>query len=189
MKPSMYYRIRNFVLVKEGQIVNEVVVGRGLGFGIASTISSVVGHKRKFKKDSLSSCGCKLVEELLTQDDFAEQFIENMWPAAFGGIGATVPAKEDAGLHAYVKEAQRLTSSQRNVRLATAAAEVDGRTVQPGYVVVMFLGKAGGNPKEVANPDKFDVNRRLDPISASSYDQHECPAKGIATTFIVDLVT
>ncbi|KAK1593424.1 linoleate diol synthase [Colletotrichum navitas] len=204
----------NAIIDSTRGLVNEVVVGRGLGFGIASTISGVVGRKSNYKKDSLRSCGHKLVEELLAQGNSAEQVVDNMWLTAFGGIGAPVTAfyevleyflrrenasiwaevqtlaqkNDDAGLHAYVKEAQRLTSSQRNVRVATVAAEVDGKQVQPGNVVVMLLGEAGRNPKEVANPDKFDAKRKTDPVSAFSYGQHECLAKDIATTFIVGLV-
>ncbi|OHW97456.1 linoleate diol synthase [Colletotrichum incanum] len=195
-------------------LINEVVAGRGLGFGIASTISSVVGRKSNFKKDSLRSCGYKLAEELLAQGNSAEQVVDNMWLTAFGGIGVPVTTfyevmefflrrenasiwaevqtlaqkKDDAGLHAYVKEAQRLTSSQRNVRVATAPVEVEGKTIQPGNLVVMLLGEAGRNPKDVANADKFDANRKSDPVTAFSYGQHECVAKDIATTFIVGLV-
>lgn len=47
--------------------------------------------------------------------------------------------KDDAGIHAYVVEAQRLTSTQRNMRIATAPAELDGQPVQPGNAIVMLL--------------------------------------------------
>jgi linoleate 10R-lipoxygenase len=50
-----------------------------------------------------------------------------------------VQRNDDAGLHAYVVEAQRITSSQRNVRVATAAGELDGKPIKPGNVVVMLL--------------------------------------------------
>lgn len=43
------------------------------------------------------------------------------------------------GIRAHVLEAQRLTSSQRNVRVATAATELEGKSIQPGNVVVMML--------------------------------------------------
>lgn len=46
---------------------------------------------------------------------------------------------DEAGLHAYVAEAQRITSSQRNVRVATTSAELEGKKVAPGDLVVMML--------------------------------------------------
>lgn len=46
---------------------------------------------------------------------------------------------DDAALHAYVREAQRMTSTQRNVRVATSPAELEGKSIQPGNVVVMML--------------------------------------------------
>lgn len=60
-----------------------------------------------------------------------------------GSIWAQVQALaqegDDEALHAYVVEAQRLTSSQRNVRVATQPAELEGKPVQPGNLVVMML--------------------------------------------------
>ncbi|CCF39565.1 linoleate diol synthase [Colletotrichum higginsianum] len=192
-------------------LVSEVAAGRGLGFGIVSTISNVVGRKSNFKKDSLRSCGYKLAEELLAQGNSVDQVVDNMWLTAFGGIGVPfyevmefflrrenasiwaevqtlAQAKDEDGLHAYVREAQRLTSSQRNVRAATAPAEVEGKSIQPGNLVVMLLGEAGRNPKEVADAAKFDPQRKVDAVTAFSYGQHECVAKDIATAFIVGLV-
>ncbi|TDZ65292.1 Psi-producing oxygenase A [Colletotrichum trifolii] len=196
------------------KLVDEVALGRGLGFGIASTISGVASRKAHLRKGSLRSCGYRLVEELLAQGNSADKVTDNMWLTAFGGIGVPVTAfyevmdfflrrdneavwaevqqlaqaKDDAGLHAYVVEAQRLTSSQRNVRVATAAAELEGKTVQPGNVVVMMLGEAGRNPNEVADAAKFDPKRKTDGVTAFSYGQHECLAKDVALAFITGLV-
>ncbi|KAF4774550.1 linoleate diol synthase [Colletotrichum scovillei] len=204
----------NVIIESTAGPVKEVHAGRGLGFGIANAISSAVGRRANFKKDSLRSCGYKFVEELLAQGNSVDQVVDNMWLTAFGGIGVPVTTfyevlsfflrpenasiwaevqnlaqnKDDAGLHAYVREAQRLTSGQRNVRVATAPAEIDGKPVQPGTAVVMLLGGAGRNPGEIANPDKFDANRKAEEVSAFSYGQHECLAKDIATTFVVGLV-
>ncbi len=46
---------------------------------------------------------------------------------------------DDDGIHAYVIEAQRLTTTQRNVRVATKPAEFEGKKIQPGNLVVMML--------------------------------------------------
>lgn len=45
----------------------------------------------------------------------------------------------DKELYLYVLEAQRLTSTQRNMRVATQPATLDGQTVEPGNLVVMLL--------------------------------------------------
>lgn len=50
-----------------------------------------------------------------------------------------VEKKDDEALHAYVTEAQRLTSTQRNMRVAVAPAELDGQKVEPGNAIVMLL--------------------------------------------------
>ena len=66
-----------------------------------------------------------------------------MVPSRSAGIWAEVQnlaAKNDeAGLHAYITEAQRMTSSQRNVRVAREACTLEGKKVEPGNVVVMML--------------------------------------------------
>jgi linoleate 10R-lipoxygenase len=147
------------------KLVDEVVLGRGLGFGIASAMSNVFSRKAYIKKNSLRSCGYKLIEELLAQGKSAEYVVDNLWLTAFGGIGvpvtsfyevleyflrpenATIWAEvqtiaqkgDDAALHAYVVEAQRITSTQRNVRVATQATELEGKAIQPGNLVVMML--------------------------------------------------
>lgn len=46
---------------------------------------------------------------------------------------------DDNALHAYVAEAQRLTSTQRTMRAAAQAAELEGKSVQPGDLVILML--------------------------------------------------
>lgn len=60
---------------------------------------------------------------------------ESIWAE----VQAIAQKGDDAALHAYVAEAQRLTTSQRNVRIATAPGEIDGQTIQPGTAVVLLL--------------------------------------------------
>jgi linoleate 10R-lipoxygenase len=196
------------------KLVDEVVLGRGLGFGIASAMSNVFSRKAYLKKNSLRSCGYKLIEELLAQGKSAENVVDNLWLTAFGGIGVPVTAfyevlefflrpqnasiwaevqalaqkGDHAALHAYVAEAQRLTSSQRNVRIATQPAQLEGKSIQPGNAVVMMLGEAGRNPAEVKNADKFEPYRKTDAVTAFSYGQHECLAKDMASAFITGLI-
>jgi hypothetical protein len=46
---------------------------------------------------------------------------------------------DDTSLSAYVAEAQRLTTPLRNMRIATQATTLEGKSVQPGNLVVMLL--------------------------------------------------
>ncbi|KAI1858014.1 uncharacterized protein JN550_012907 [Neoarthrinium moseri] len=196
------------------KLVDEVSASRGYGLGIVSTLSNYTTRKGSIKKDSLRSCGYQFVEELLNQGISAERVVDTLWLTAFGGVGVPVTAfyevmdfflkpendaiwaevqnlaqKDDHDtLHAYIVEAQRLTTSQRTVRVATQATELQGQKVQPGDLVVVMLGEAGRNPKEVANADKFDPRRKSEPVTAYSYGVHECVAKDIALAFVTGLV-
>ncbi|KAI0205662.1 heme peroxidase [Astrocystis sublimbata] len=196
------------------KLVDEVQRSKGLGLGIASTLSNVLTRKSKIKKDSLRDCGYKIVEELLAQTNSAERVTDNLWLSSFGGSGVPVTAfyevlefflrpenasiwaevqtlvqkGDDAGLHNYVREAQRLTTTQRNVRVAVAPGELEGKQVQPGNLVVMMLGEAGRNKEEFEDAATFNANRKVSDVSAFSYGQHECLAKDLALAFIVGLV-
>ncbi|SPJ72098.1 related to linoleate diol synthase [Fusarium torulosum] len=196
------------------RLVSEAEIGRPRGIGLVSAVASRIGAKSYLKKDSLRSCGLKLVEELLAQGNTIDQVVDNLWLTAFGGIGVPVttfyevlafflkPENEsiwaevqaiaqkgdDAALHAYVAEAQRMTTSQRNVRIATAPGEIDGQTIQPGTAVVMLLGEAGRNTKEIPDADKFNAQRKKADVTAFSYGQHECFAREIALAFVVGLI-
>lgn len=74
------------------KLVDEVSRSRGLGFGVVSSLSNVFGRKAHLRKDSLRSCGLKLVEELLAQGHSAERVVDTLWLTAFGGVGAPVAA-------------------------------------------------------------------------------------------------
>lgn len=113
---------------------------------------------------------------------------------------------DDATLHAYVTEAQRMTSSQRNVRISKETGEVDGQHVAPGTAVVLMLvshnayrplstrcltisqGEAGRNSKEIPDADKFNPKRKATDVSAFSFGQHECLAKDVALAFVTGLI-
>jgi cytochrome P450 len=121
-------------------------------------------------------------------------------------VQAVAQKGDEATLHAYVAEAQRLTSSQRNVRVAKTPGEVDGQSIAPGTAVVLMLvshtashslstrcltvlqGEAGRNPKEIQDADKFNAQRKVQDVSAFSYGQHECIAKDVALAFVTGLI-
>ena len=144
------------------KLVDKVNLSKGLGLGIASAIASAVSD---IKKGSLRDCGHRLVEELLAQGRSPELVVDSLWLNAFGATGVLVTvfyevlefflraenAKiwaevqdlvekgDDATLSAYVNEAQRLTSTQRTLRVAKQAATLEGKEIQPGNLVVMLL--------------------------------------------------
>ncbi|KAI0897973.1 heme peroxidase [Annulohypoxylon nitens] len=189
-------------------------VAHSLGFGMVTNTVNDLWRKHDLRTDSLRSCGYKLAKELLASNYSAEKVTDSMWLNAFGGIGVPVTAfyevmefflrkenehiwnevqklakdNNDKELYLYVLEAQRLTSTQRNMRVATQPATLDGQTVEPGNLVVMLLGEAGRNPAEVPNAHEFDPQRQIGPVSSFSYGQHECLAKEIARSFITGMV-
>ncbi|KAI1259137.1 heme peroxidase [Xylariaceae sp. FL1019] len=196
------------------KLVDEISLCHGFGLGLMSTLSSPLSRRANFKDNSLRSCGWKLVEELLSQGTSAEQIVDTLWLTGFGGIGVLVttfyeimefflePDNESiwaevqslaqkgdsAAIEAYVREAQRLTTTQRNVRVAVAPGELEGKQIQPGNLVVMMLGEVGRNGNEISDPARFDPHRKATDVSAFSYGQHECFAKQLAPAFLGGLV-
>ncbi|KAK0625776.1 linoleate diol synthase [Immersiella caudata] len=192
-------------------LVDKVVLSRGFGLGIASALSSAVSS---LKKGSLRSCGLKLVEELLAQGNTAERVVDTLWVAGFGGIGVIVTAfyeimefflrpknasiwvevqalaekGDDAAISAYVAEAQRLTTTQRNVRIATQPTTIEGKSIEPGNLVVMLLGEAGRDASEVDNPNVFNPRRKSEGMTAFGHGKHQCLGKELAPVFISSLV-
>ena len=59
---------------------------------------------------------------------------------------ALAAADDDATLRLYVLEALRLTTAQRNMRIATQASTIDGKNIKPGEAVLLLLGVAGRDP-------------------------------------------
>ncbi|KAM7183246.1 hem peroxidase [Naviculisporaceae sp. PSN 640] len=196
------------------KLVDKVSLSRGFGLGIASTIA---GALSSIKKGSLRDCGHKLVEELLAQGVAADKIVDTLWLTAFGGVGVpvtvfyevlefflrpenaaiwsevqTLAAKnDDAALHAYIVEAMRMTSSQRNVRIASASATLEGKNIKPGDALILMLGDAGRNPSEIgASATKFDPYRQnaSEIVSPFSYGKHHCFGRDYAVTFINGMV-
>ncbi|KAK3389209.1 heme peroxidase [Podospora didyma] len=184
------------------------LVSLGIGSAITSAIASTV------KKGSLRSCGEKLVNELLAQGNSPERVVDELWLTAFGGTGVPVTAFHEimefflrpenasiwaqvqtvaqqnnaAALHTYVAEAQRLSSTQRNVRVATQAVTLESKSIQPGNLVVMLLGDAARNPADVPDAAKFDTARKSDAVTAFSYGKHKCFGHDPATAFLDGMV-
>ncbi|CAG9942858.1 unnamed protein product [Clonostachys rosea f. rosea IK726] len=203
-----------FIANSTRKLVDEVVTHRGFGLGIASALSTRFSRRAYLKAGSLRSCGYQLVDELLAQGNSPELTVDSLWLTAFGGVGvistvfyeilefflrpgnASIWAEvqslahkgDDETLRAYVIEAQRLTTTQRNMRVATKPVELEGKKIQPGNVVVMLLGTAARNGGEVPNADKFDHKRAPVNIGPFSHGQHGCLGKQIALTFVTGMI-
>ncbi|TWU77015.1 hypothetical protein ED733_007618 [Metarhizium rileyi] len=196
------------------KLVDEVTISGGLGLGVVSALTSKFTRKAHIKKHSLRSCGLKLVEGLLAQGDSAEKIVDSLWLTAFGGVGPPINAfyemmeyflrpenasiwadvqdhvqkGDDSALHAYVVEAQRLTSSQRRLRIATQSAELEGKSVQPGDLIISMIGEAGRNPLEVPNAKNFDTRRETNAATMFNYSDDESFVNDIALAFVTGLV-
>lgn len=98
-------------------------------------------------------------------------------------------ANDDQTLRLYVLEAQRLTSAQRNLRIATKATIVEGKNIKPGEAVALLLGVAGRDPQVVRDADQFIPLRKQNGLITSfSFGPHECAGRELATAFIVGMV-
>ncbi|KAI1430665.1 linoleate diol synthase [Xylaria sp. CBS 124048] len=194
-------------------LVDEVVTARGFGLGISAALANTLSRKTYLKKDSLRSVGYKLVDELLAQGNSAERVTDSLWLTAFGGIGVPVTTfceilqfflrkenasiwaevqtlaqqNDDAGLYAHVKEAYRLSSSQRTLRVAIKPDEFDGHKITPGSLIVLNIGDAGRNKEDIEDADVFNAKRTASQVSFG-YGQHECFGQQVALAFIVGLV-
>lgn len=72
----------NNIINSTRKLVQEVDHSRGI---VGSWL-----HKTSIKKDSLRSCGRKIVEQLLVEGYSADQVVDNLWLTAFGGVGSPV---------------------------------------------------------------------------------------------------
>ncbi|EMD84856.1 hypothetical protein COCHEDRAFT_1219837 [Bipolaris maydis C5] len=200
-------------------LVRDVANEKGAsGFAgyLASAISDK--HKSRsseIKQNSLRSCGHKIVQGFLSKSISPEKTADICWLTAFGGIGVPVTtlceimqfflnennkkhwsqvqsiaaAGDDQTLRLYTLEAMRLTTAQRNLRIATQPAMIDGKDIKPGDAVLLLLGQAGRDPSVVQDADKFIPTRKQDGlITPFSTGPHDCVGRQIAMNFIVGMV-
>lgn len=95
--------------------------------------------------DSVLTQGRTQIYEIL--DFFLRPDNASIWAEVQG----LAQKKDDAAIRAYVDEAHRLTSSLRNVRVATQPTTIEGKDIQPGNVVVLLVVSSLSPPKDAAS--------------------------------------
>lgn len=68
-----------------------------------------------------------------------EYFLAKENASIWAQVQRLARSNDDAALQAHVKEAFRLTSSQRTMRVATQPAELEGKSIQPGDAIVLLI--------------------------------------------------
>jgi linoleate 10R-lipoxygenase len=116
-------------------------------------------------------------------------FLKEENKALWSQVQSFAAANDDQSLRSYVLEAQRMTTAQRNLRIATQGATLEGKNIKPGDAVLLLLGAAGRDPTAVTDADKFIPTRKQDGlVTAFSTGPHDCVGREIAITFIVGMV-
>lgn len=156
----------DIVIKSSKELINDAVHGPPRSL-LSFFASSLMARKGSVKTGSLRSCGLKIVETLLEgYGGSIDKTVDALWLNAFGAIAVPVTAYceimqfflapentsiwskvqdlaargDDKTIRAYVIEAMRLTTSQRDVRIATTSAVVQGQKINPGdAVVIMFV--------------------------------------------------
>lgn len=79
-----------------------------------------------------------------------EYFLKPSSRSIWSEVQATAQRGDDVKLHDYVLEAQRLVTTQRNVRVAKRSITLEGQKIQPGDPIVMLLVGCHSGPKTKA---------------------------------------
>ena len=171
----------------------------------------------KPEEGSLRWYGSGIVEELLAAGQTVDQVQEILWLTAVGGVGGPVttysevmvyfldPARTsvwdevqklaakdtpeaDRIIRRYVVEAQRLTNSQKDLRVVAKTETVDGVTYRQGDIIALALGEASRDKDQFPDPLEFKAER--DPAESIVYGwgPHQCLGKEISTIFVTALV-
>ncbi|KAF1969427.1 prostaglandin G/H synthase 2/cyclooxygenase 2, pgh2/cox2 [Bimuria novae-zelandiae CBS 107.79] len=185
--------------------------------GLTWLFSRGPARPNKAKAGSLASYGREFVKELLAAGKTTGEAAEICWLTALAGVGVPVGAftevlnfflepgrkdhwakiqdlvaqntvQADQMIREYVLEAQRLTSTQRNLRICRQQCTIDGITYNPGDAIVCLLGPACRDPKFVKNPDQFQPGRDKNAYMHFGSGPHECLGREIAISYVVSMI-
>ncbi|KAK2731617.1 hypothetical protein FQN57_003270 [Myotisia sp. PD_48] len=175
-------------------------------------------HKDQKTKSSLRWYGNSVVKELIAAGKSQEEVADICWLTAVAGVGVSITVfsevlefflRQDNSHHLreiqalasssndlsanrrlrqYVLEAQRLTSSQRDLRFCVAPTTIDGQEFKPGQVVFALYGPACKDPSKFPNPEEFQLDRPEKDYIHFGYGPHQCLGREIALNFVVSLL-
>ncbi|KAK0106849.1 hypothetical protein ONS95_003571 [Cadophora gregata] len=193
-------------------------VKRAVTGGLCKTLTTVLkGDRKHIKLGSLRWYGQHIVRQLSANGLSCDEVAEIMWLTGVAGVGVPVslfaevlqfylqPANAelwdkiqdlvasngpttDSVLKQYVLEAQRLVSTQRNLRICAADTTVEGRKFSKGDTVICLLGPACKDADAVTDPKTFKLGRPATAYIHFGHGVHECLGREIALTYCVALL-
>ncbi|KAF1994656.1 heme peroxidase [Amniculicola lignicola CBS 123094] len=181
------------------------------------TSSWTTARPNHAKQGTLRWYGRQVIKEMLRAGKTVEEAADIAWLTAVAGVGVPVSVftevlkyfllsenkehwqaiqgfaeentpKADAKIKEYVLEAQRLTSTQRNLRICKQPTTINGQKFAPGDAVVCLLGKACTDKDSIADPAVFKLGRDRDAYMHFGYGAHECLGREISLTLITGLI-
>lgn len=151
--------------------------------GAVGTITGLVSIKFPFHFKQITN-NFKFADVL---SFYLQEKNTNLW-ADIQSLAADNSASSYKKLRQYVREAQRLTSKQRNIRVCVAETTIDGQTFKPGDAVICSLAGACMDPEAVPEPQKFKLDRPDSAYIHFNVGPHTCLGREIALAFNVSLL-
>ncbi|KAG4442109.1 hypothetical protein IFR05_002395 [Cadophora sp. M221] len=186
--------------------------------GMYTTAKNILKRRRNhINLGSLRWYGQHIVRQLFANGLSCEEVAEIMWLTGVAGVGVPVSLfaevlqfylqpknaelwdkiqdlvassgpTTDTVLKQYVLEAQRMVSTQRNLRVCESATTIDGQKFNKGDTVICLLGPACKDAAAVPDPRTFKLGRPSSAYMHFGYGVHECLGREIALTYCVALL-
>ncbi|KAL3487811.1 heme peroxidase [Aspergillus germanicus] len=93
--------------------------------------------------------------------------------------------KAENELRRYVLELQRLTTSQKTLRLVRADCTVNGQKFKKDEMVVCDLGAGSRDPAGYPEPEKVKLDRPLQEYMAYAISPHQCIGQSLAVSYLL----
>ncbi|KAH6722642.1 heme peroxidase [Leptodontidium sp. MPI-SDFR-AT-0119] len=186
--------------------------------GMYTTARNILKRRRNhINLGSLRWYGQHIVRQLSANGLSCDEVAEIMWLTGVAGVGVPVSLfaevlqfylqpknaelwdkiqdlvtssgpTTDSVLKQYVLEAQRMVSTQRNLRVCESGITIDGRKFSKGDTVICLLGPACKDADAVPDPQTFKLGRPSSAYMHFGHGVHECLGREIALTYCVALL-
>ncbi|KAH9213934.1 heme peroxidase [Leptodontidium sp. 2 PMI_412] len=186
--------------------------------GMYTTARNILKRRRNhINLGSLRWYGQRIVRQLSANGLSCDEVAEIMWLTGVAGVGVPVSLfaevlqfylqpknaelwdkiqdlvtssgpTTDSVLKQYVLEAQRMVSTQRNLRVCESGTTIDGRKFSKGDTVICLLGPACKDADAVPDPQTFKLGRPSSAYMHFGHGVHECLGREIALTYCVALL-